>query len=285
MNSHWRRASCSPHWKLLKTIGLTLALTIIGAVSSLAQTATTSTITSAAMTATQTTITVASSTGFVASSGTQSYNAWVDGELVKLLSQVGTSTTWNVTRGLSPTRGIAHPTASLVFVGPAVATGPFVMQDPFPGTSCTPTNFQYLPLINVRNNTLWNCISTTVSGGLAATGGGNGSRWNGVSLNKNTATHPVTVIGDANYTALLADEFIVFNKITNPRTITLPAITGIEGKTYVISQPLNSVATLTIQGTSAQLFGSNGTASITMTVTPTRVVSVLMGTVWAWVTW
>ena len=266
---------------VIATVVLMIALVLPG----FSQTATTQTITSAAMTATQTTITVASSTGFTASSGTQSYNAWVDGELVKLLSQVGTSTTWNVTRGLSPTRGIAHPTASLVFVGPAVATGPFVMQDPFPGTSCTPTSFQYLPLFNVRNNTLWNCISTTVSGGAGAAGGGNGSRWNGVSLAKNTATHPVTVIGDANYTALLADEFIVFNKTTSGRTVTLPAITGIEGKTYVISQPVNQTQTITIQGTSAQLFGSAGTTTITMTSTPTRVMSVLMGTVWAWVTW
>src|SRR5436309_149057 len=218
----------------LKTTVAAIALMIAVAVSGQAQTATTQTITSAAMTATQTTITVASSTGFTASSGTQSYNAWVDGELVKLLSQVGTSTTWNVTRGLSPTRGIAHPTASLVFVGPAVATGPFVMQDPFPGTSCTPTNFQYLPLINVRNNTLWNCISTTVSGGLAATGGGNGSRWNGVSLTKNTTTHPTTVIADANYTALLADEFIIFNRTASGRTETLPGITRDEGKAQVV---------------------------------------------------
>src|SRR6059036_2462609 len=179
---------------LFKTTGLALALMSAFVASGFSQTATTQTITSAAMTATQTTITIASSTGFTASSGTQSYNAWVDGELVKLLSQVGSSTTWNVTRGLSPTRGIAHPTASLVFVGPAVATGPFVMQDPFPGTSCTATSYQYLPLINVRNNTLWNCISTTVSGGATAGGGGNGSRWNGVSLTKTTATHPTTVI-------------------------------------------------------------------------------------------
>src|SRR5438094_465726 len=270
--------------KLLKTIGLTLAFTIAVAVSGFSQTATTQTITSAAMTATQTTITVASSTGFTASSGTQSFNAWVGGAMVQLASQAGSSTTWNGTRGLSPTRGIAHPTASLVFVGPAVATGPFVMQDPFPGTSCTPTSFQYLPLINVRNNTLWNCISTTVSGGAGAAGGGNGSRWNGVSLTKNTTTHPVTVIADANYSALLADEFIVFNKTTTGRTVTLPAITGIEGKTYVISQPLNTTQTITISGTSAQLFGSNGTTTITMTTTPTRVVSVLFGTTWGWVT-
>src|SRR5438876_12322078 len=198
--------------KCLRSLGLALALIGAFVVSGFSQTTTTQTVTSSAMTATQTTISVASSTGFTASSGTQSYNAWVDGELVKILSEVGASTTWNVTRGLSPTRGIAHPTASLVFVGPAVATGPFVMQDPFPGTSCTPTSFQYLPLVNVRNNTLWNCISTTVSGGAGAAGGGNGSRWNGVSLTKNTTTHPVTVIADANYTALLADEFIVFNK-------------------------------------------------------------------------
>src|SRR5439155_6991841 len=100
---------------LLKTIGLartviaTVALMSALVMPGFSQTATTQTITSAAMTATQTTITVASSTGFVASSGTQSYNAWVDGELLKILSQVGSSTTWNVTRGLSPTRGIAHP--------------------------------------------------------------------------------------------------------------------------------------------------------------------------------
>src|SRR5439155_16381382 len=229
----------------LKTIGLTLALTIAVAVSGFSQTATTSTITSAAMSATQTTISVASSTGFTASSGTQSYNACVDGELVKLLSQVGSSTTWNVTRGLSPTRGVAHPTASLVFAGPAVATGPFVMQDPFPGTSCTPTSFQYLPLINVRNNTVWNCIGTAVSGGAGAAGGGNGSRWNGVSLTKSTTTHPTTVIADAAYTALLADEYIIFNKLSTGRTVTLPAITGIEGKVYVIVNPSTNTSTIT----------------------------------------
>lgn len=270
---------------MIKKLALATALTIAFVVSSFSQTVTTQTITSGAMTATQTSINVASSTGLTASSGTQSYNLWVDGELMKIISEVGSTTTWNVARGLSPTRGVAHPTASLVFAGPAVATGPFVMQDPFPGTSCTPTNFQYLPLINVRNNTLWNCISTTVAGGAGALGGGNASRWNGVSLNKNTTTHPVTVIADANYTALLADEYIVFNKTSTGRTVTLPAITGIEGKTYVISQPLNQTQTITISGTSAQLFGSNGTTTITMTTTPTRVISVLLGTVWAWVTW
>src|SRR5256712_6056442 len=137
--------------KCLKTIGLALALMSVVVLSGFAQTTTTQTVTSAAMTDTQPTIAVASSTGFTASSGTQSYNAWVDGELIKILSQVGTSTTWNVTRGLSPTRGIAHPTGSVVFVGPAVATGPFIMQDQFPGSSCTATSFQYLPLINVKN--------------------------------------------------------------------------------------------------------------------------------------
>src|SRR2546425_5658995 len=256
--------------KLLKTIGLALALMSAVVVSGFSQTTTTQTVTSAAMTATQTTIAVASSTGFTASSGTQSYNAWVDGELLKILSQVGTSTTWNVTRGLSPTRGVAHPTGSVVFVGPAVATGPFVMQDQFPGSSCTATNFQYLPLINVRNQTIWSCV---------------GSRWQAVAVNQVAAGHPVTIVTDAAYTATLADEVIVMQKITNPHSITLPAITGIAGKVYVISQPLTSLATLTISGTSAQLFGSAGTTTITMTLTPTRVMSVLMGTVWAWVTW
>src|SRR5438094_4009914 len=159
--------------RLLKTIGLarrviaTLALMSAFVVSGFSQTATTQTVTSAAMTATQTTVTVASSTGFWAGRSTATYSVWVDGELMRVNAQVGSSTTWNVTRGVQ-SRGTAHPTASLVFFGPAVATGPFVRQDPYPGTSCTPTSFQYLPLINVVTNTLWNCISTTVSGGATA---------------------------------------------------------------------------------------------------------------------
>ena len=267
-----------------RALGLILLALLVVPASTFAQTTTTQTILSSAITATQTTIAIASNTGVSASSSTATTNFWVDGELMRVNSQVGSTTTWNVTRGVQ-SRGVAHPTGSIVFFGTAVTTGPFVRQAPFPGTSCTPTNFQFLPIIDVVTNTVWNCISTTVSGGAGALGGGNGSRWNAVSLNKITTTHPVTVIGDANYTALLADEFIVFNKTSMGRTITLPAITGIEGKTYVISQPLNATQTITIQGTSAQLFGSNGTSSITMTTTPTRVVSVLMGSTWLWATW
>lgn len=239
------------------------------AVSGFAQTATTQTVLSAAIAnANVTTITVASATGITASTQSQDYNVWVDGELMKVLGVSGTTLT--VRRGVA-SRATSHPTGSVLFFGPAGAA-PFVSQDPTPGTNCTATAFQFLPLVNVSNGNVITCT---------------GSRWHTLNFRQWQYGHPVTIITDAAYTATLADEFIVYQKATTGRTVTLPAITGIIGKVYTIAQPLSTAQTITIQGSAGQLFGTSPTAaSITMTNTPTRVMSVLLGTAtWGWITW
>ena len=239
------------------------------------------------------------------STQTTTYWIFVDGELGKIQSVSGSNL--SVTGGVNGTRQTGHPNYSVVWCG---ATGgytgqvgvPFTSVAPIPNTACTPTNYAYLPIINVSNGTQngewYNCIPlltnlAAVGVGNPATGNLNGSgRWITFSSIRTIAfNHPVTPLNDAAYSASLVDEFINFLSLTTGRTITLPAITGILGKTIVIKNSTVNTSTITIQTSSTQGMNSNsGTGSTSMTMSGpgaiTRLISVITGAGgWGWTTW
>lgn len=273
---------------LLSTAAVTLLMPSLpfGIVQSSlsAQTTTTQTVLTAAITTTTSTqVTVASNTGFSVSTATQEYDIWVDGEMMKVQSQVGTSNTYVVSRAVNRTRATAHPTGSLVFFGPA-GRGPFVSQPPWPGSSCTVTSYQYMPLVVYGP-----AVSTGTNGALIANC--TGSVWNITSLAPNNDLRPTKMINDTAYTALLSDEFIIFQQLSAGRTVTLPAITGLIGKTYVISNSTTNGSTITVATSANQLFGTGqgpfAASSITFSGSGNaiRLVSSLVGSSWIWSTW
>jgi len=143
-----------------------IAFLLAAMVSPMAFAATTySTTLSAAVNATQLTITVAATTNMVASSQTVTSLIFCDGELMKI-NRI-TSTTLSVTRGYGNTNAGAvpyagtHPSGATCYFGQQGGNnssgGPFITQNPYPGSVCSTANYPFLPLVNTSNNTLWYC--------------------------------------------------------------------------------------------------------------------------------
>jgi hypothetical protein len=259
-----------------------------------AQTATYQTVTSAALTQNATCFTVASTTSMHASGDItgpnntpQEWDAFVDGEWMKINTLNTTTNQMCVQRGKSPTRAGVHATGSIVFVGPA-GPSPFVLGAPVtnvPGPTddkgqfgtCTSTNYLYLPLINVTNGSVLNCLTSA-----------RGGKWINYSFKQWTSGHPTTNIVDAAYTATLADEFINYNSLTNTRILTLPSITGVLGKTIVVVNGGLTSQTITITPVNNQTIGPAAATTLALAGpgNVSRLVSVLSSTgAYVWATW
>lgn len=281
---------------IMKTliIALVLVVAAASAIPAEAQTSTYSTVTSAAVNTTQLCFLVASTTNMQASGaasgpgGTpQEWDLYFDGEFAKINSVNTTSNQVCVTRGKAPTRAGKHPTAALVFFGPAGAV-PFIYSAPLvniPGPpdnrgafgSCDPTQFSFLPLINVQDGSIWSCLTSA-----------RGARWESYSFRMWATGHPVVSIIDAAYTATLADEFINYNSLTTTRILTLPAITGVLGKTLVVLNGGSTSQTITITPVNGQTIGQAAVATLALAGVGnvTRLISVLSSTgAWVWATW
>ena len=119
------------------------------------QTAQVKTTTSAAMTATDTSVALTSDTGVAA--GTYLY---IDGELLRATSEVGTTSRWNVQRGQSDgmTPAVRHLSGANVWV---MATGgageSYYTFDAVSGAACTSSEYQYLPRINPKSGQVADC--------------------------------------------------------------------------------------------------------------------------------
>lgn len=282
----------------LKALAL-VSLLVVAAIPSMAQTATTQTILAAAMSSgnpgSSGCFSVASATGFSASTQTATYYSWVDGELIKNNSVSGTTICG--TRGYIKTRSTPHPTASVVFTGQAglSANGigyPFTSNSPYPGTSCTATQYGYLPIINYTDGSISNCLPIVGSTAVGTVNAGAYSRWITYSFNQWAYGHPVTTIVDAAYTATLADEFLIMSRLTSARTITLPPITGVLGKTMIIKNNTESALTITVAASANQGVGTTGSNTVVVNASAAglgnvlRVVSVATSAGgWSWATW
>jgi hypothetical protein len=139
------------------------------------------------------------------------------------------------------------------------------------------TQFQFLPLINVSDGSIWNCLTSA-----------RGAKWESYSFRNWTSGHPVVTIVDAVYTATLADEFINYNSITTTRVLTLPAITGVVGKTIVVLNDGTASNTITITPVNGQTIGPAAATTLALAGpgNVARLISVLNGTgTWSWETW
>lgn len=287
----------------LKTLSLVLALVLLSVLGAEAQTATTQTILSAAVSSgnpgSNGCITVASTTGFSASTQTQTYYAWFDGELMKVQTVNTSSGAVCGTRGYIKTRSTAHPTAAVVFFGLAGASSdgigyPFTANSPNPGASCTATKFGYLPIINYTDGTLWNCLPVPATGtGTSQTIQYN--KWIAFNFMQWSYGHPTVNVNDAAYTATLADEFVIMTRLTAARTITLPPITGVLGKTMIVKNNTENALVITVSASAGQGVGTAGANSITVCNSTQcnsgngnvgRFVSVATSAGgWSWATW
>ena len=208
---------------LILILALAVAL-VLSATPLSAQTTTTQTSLSAAVTnGFATNVVVASTSGFSASTQTVTYYLFVDGEQMKV-NTVNTATgSIGVSRAVNATRATSHPSGAVVWFGPAGAS-PFVSQNPFPGTSCTATDYQYLPLINMNTGQVIQCRNSRFTTGDSGISG----------------------IADANFTASLGDYIIEYTSITAARTVTLPTpVAGMRGKVYIVKNT-STVGTNTI---------------------------------------
>lgn len=227
-----------------------------------AQTSVTSTILSAALGQTDTTMYVASATGFTASSGTATYYAYIDRELVGIRAVSGTTIT--ITRGQQQTKAMPHRVSSVVFVGPAVA---FAQSDPGSGQCTLQTSQQYTPVINIVNGNVWNCSQLRTAAQSSAGSGISGNAtglWQASNLLGVGYSMPYTTVTDVAYTIKMSDTFVDYNSITTSRTATLPAITGVYGKVVIVKHS-GATATLTIAASAGQYVGTIGTSSIGIT--------------------
>lgn len=141
---------------------ITMALIAVLALSApaWAQTYLTSTTNSAAMNASQSTVIVASATGIAAGGA-----LYVNREYMTVRSVSGTTIT--VARGQAGTVANAHGASQTVIIIPAAAVPTVVTSvDPAPVAgvgSCTLTDYQYLPIINVTNGNVWLCRYTAAA--------------------------------------------------------------------------------------------------------------------------
>lgn len=257
-----------------------------------AQTATYTTVLSAALNGTQTNVTVASMTNMVASSQTVTSLLFCDGELMKINAINTTTLVATVQRGYDITRAPAppitgtHPSGSQCWygvggTGGGGTGGPFITQRPQPGVTCDPTNYPFLPLINIAENSLSYCNPWSVNSSGTKT-----YRWATNNIGGMFSwSHPLTSVYDAAYTAILSDEFIRMAHMTAGRTVTLPAITGIVGKVVIVKHDANA-QTLTVAATAGQFVTTVGTTSTTASAGGTiKLMSVQSTTgAWGWMT-
>lgn len=202
-----------------------------------AQTATTSTRLNAAITASATRMTVASATGFSASTDSVGQWAYIEKEAAKITAVSGTTIT--IQRGQLGTVAKNHRSAVLVWAGPRDAFRP---DQPF--GECTRANETRLPQIHAPSGKIYDCILSTT---------GTTNDWVGLDLN------PVAVrlgykklpVTATTYTLLANDEVVGYNTNVNG-TFTLPAISGLFGKRYVLLFEVSGTHTVNVLATGSE---------------------------------
>jgi len=225
-----------------------------------AQTAVTTTALSRALNMTDTVLYVVSATGFTASSGTATYYVYIDREAMEIRSVSGTTIT--VRRGQLQTNQTSHRSGAIAVVGLAER---FISQDPYPGSCTRATDQRFTPLINVVTGTWWDCSTVDTAAVLSASNPGNPDAgvWQGVNLMGFANVVPYKNPGNQAYTALLSDFFIDMNSMTAGRTITLPAVTDLRGKIYIIKHSA-AAQTLTVASSAGQYIVTIGTTTQTL---------------------
>lgn len=227
--------------KTLIRLSLVVALLLgmapaVYAQATLAQTTLSSAVADPTVTPPAQTVVVASATCANCSTGALVAGSVLFVDREAMLVRAVSSTTLTVTRGYLGTRAQAHLSGAVVYLGSpddfyvVNATG-----------ACTSTQQAILPRLNVSTADVQVCDSTS-------------GAWRGVNLNADAAGSTwgrTPVAGTANYTILPTDYIIGITTMSAARTFTLPTVTGLSGKTYIIVDESGAVSTsntLTIAG-------------------------------------
>lgn len=242
----------------IRLLIMALVAVALFAAPTYAQTATTQTALSSAVTTTNgTTFSLVSASGFLASATGVNYFAYVDQELTSIRSVDSTNNTITVTRGVDGTAS-RHVSGSIVTFGVIGAvnrasgdtSGVFVKADPIGG--CTRGTQGFTIVVNLSTHRYFNCNSTSGRWVKSDYTPGDGSSFQSV-------VNP----GDAAYTATLLDRYIDYTSASVARTVTLPSVTNLYGKTLTISNfTSGTFQTITIASVNGQTI--NGSASITI---------------------
>ncbi len=188
---------------------------------------------------------------FVTSSSGMTANQtgiFIDQEYM-LVNGVPSSTNITVLRGQAGTKVMAHPSNAVIWLGPTGNSGPFIAIDKT--GRCTPANELYLPQINTINGKIYNCILSTT----ATT-----ASWSNTNFTQIGTALPYKkmAVTATTYTALASDYIIGYNSNVSG-TITLPALTGLIGKQYIVQIEVTGTQSVTLATSSGQLI--NGAAS------------------------
>jgi hypothetical protein len=231
---------------------LILALAVLAPLPAIAQTTTAqTTLTNTLTDTTSTSVTLGSITGLQA--GT--WGIYIDKEMMNVRTVPTSGLTVQVLRATGGTRAAPHLANAIVWAGPNGASGPFsnnngTVPQPAPG-ACTRGNLLYAPQINVSTGDIWDCILSTT----ATT-----SQWTHLNLSgiAPVGAYKKLAVTATTYTALPTDYIIGYNTNVNG-TITLPALTGMIGKQYIIQNEVTGTASLTIATSSTQTINGAST--------------------------
>lgn len=171
---------------------------------------TTTTLSNAISDTTGQLVVVASTTGITApGTGSNLTLIWVDNELMRVTSVNTTTGALTVTRGQQGTFATTHASGATVYLGPPRV---FINTDRW--GSCTSTNEPYLPLLNVRNGYVWNCIN---------------SQWAAQNFSPTGDRLPRVSIAGTAYTILPTDYVVALwttiGSTVGAKTFTLPTVT------------------------------------------------------------
>lgn len=251
--------------KLIKLLSASLLLLFLTAAGLQAQTSLTTTTLSTAMTDTSgTLVVVASATGMTAAgTGANLVYLYIDQEVMIVRAVSGTNI--SVSRGALGSRSMTHQVNSLIYVAPPAAITSVDLNG-----SCTATNQVYLPIINYRTYTLWNCAPSgaaltaaqggTSPGTVAAVG-----QWQGWGSTPTSERGTRTAVATQAYTILPTDYIVALttaSQSVSMRSYTLPSHVGLAGKLLIIKDEagvLSSTTGIVLVGTIDGTNSASGT--------------------------
>jgi hypothetical protein len=195
---------------------------------------------------------------------------YIDREAMRIQASYSSGTTVPVDRGREGTMAVDHDLGAIAYVG---AADYFMRTDLWGG--CTNADYVNQPRINTTNGNISYCKE-----GI----------WTVVNLQPVSYLNPYELISTpADYTALLSDTFINFTDVRDDVELTLPSVTGIRGKKYIITIGDNvTTPAILVYGVNGQTFASNATSSARFAGAgaAARVMSVqTANNSWGWVTW
>lgn len=174
----------------------------------------------------------------------------IDLEAFRVRSVPTSGTTITATRAYMSTKATTHAANAVVYYGNSQAFLSGVPGIQAYAGSCTPSYFYGTPMIDVANGTIGECDSVTLQW-----------KWTRLSAPFGTV-RPYHSVANTNYTIKNTDEIIGVTSLTTGITLTMPAATGLAGKTYMIQDETGNAGTATATITISGTFNASATKTI-----------------------